>query len=212
MTDHFNWQGANLPYFDDPYNTTRLNERCVEVPIALEFLDRLGGVDHINLGLETLLTLTDSQRGLEIGNVLSHYGVEGHRVVDRHEVAPLVENLDVFDVGDPGEYEWIIAISTLEHVRWDEEPREENGAVLALAHLRTLLRPGGHMLVTVPMGAHESLDRAILEDATGAVRSCTMSRTDSDVDQWAQDDVVAWRKYGERTAWAEAVWIGEFDG
>lgn len=210
MTDFFTWQGIQLPYFDDPYNTTRLNERCVEIPVALEFLDSIGAVDETYPHPGRSLRFSDAWQGLEVGNVLHHYGVEGHRVVDRHEVAPSVENLDVFNITAHPGYDWIVAVSTLEHVRWDEEPREVDGAVRALWHLRSLLKPQGKMLVTVPMGSNPGLDVAILSKETGASRSCTMSRSPEDIDQWVQDEDVTWRRYGERTIWAESVWIGEF--
>src|SRR5690606_34112160 len=120
----FRFQGAEHDGFDHPYNTTILNERAVEIPVVLDWLPGKG-------------------RGLEVGNVLGHYGVKGRRVVDLYEQADGVENLDLFDI--EGHFDWIVSISTLEHVRWDTEPRDPNGAVEAIGHLRSLLSPGGRM-------------------------------------------------------------------
>jgi SAM-dependent methyltransferase len=187
---NFTWWGRDLSYFHHMYNCTWLNERAVELPIAFAF--RTGRSDN----------------GLEIGNVLSHYDVTGHHVVDRYEAAPGVENADVFDIS--GSYDWIIAISTLEHVRWDEEPKDIGGSLAAIQHLRSLLAPGGEMLVTVPTGAHPGLDVAIADDFTGASRACTFTRSEDDLQVWVQDPEIKISPYGDRTDWASTVWIGEF--
>jgi SAM-dependent methyltransferase len=144
-----------------------------------------------------------------VGNVLGHYydDLPGRTVVDRYEVAADVENVDVLEVG--GEWDYIVAISTLEHVRWDEQPREAAGAVLALEHLRSLLAPAGRMLVTVPMGWHETLDSHLLGHLCGAVTACTLVRAGTG---WVQSERPVWRPYGVSQPWAEAVWIGEFVG
>jgi SAM-dependent methyltransferase len=184
----FTYHGVELAYHDHPYNTTRWNERAVEVPVAELFLAGVTG------------------DGLEVGNVLGHYGTTGHRVVDLYEVADGVDNVDLFDIGD--RYDWIVAISTIEHVYWDHPaPREPTGALRALKHLCGLLRPGGRMLVTVPMGHHAHLDPVLMAGQVGAVRDCTMVR---DGDGWRQTDERVWEPYGKSTMWAESVWLGEF--
>ncbi len=186
--DTFTYHGETLTYLDHPYNHTRLNERAVEVPVALSWLQDGSGC------------------GLEVGNVLGHYtGRLSHRVVDLYEVAEGVENVDVFSVR--GAYDWVLAISTLEHVYWDTRPRRKWGAVQAIAHLRGLLAPGGRMLVTVPMGHHQYLDRHLLAEAVGTTRACTLVR---EGDGWRQTPRPEHRPYGASTPWAEAVWIGEW--
>ena len=92
------WHGTTLDLVDLPYNTTIRNERAVELAVAFHWLaDRTGS-------------------GLEVGNVLGHYGISGHRVVDLYEQAPGVENVDLFDVR--GSFDWIVSVSTIEHVAW----------------------------------------------------------------------------------------------
>lgn len=181
----FTYWGDELDYCDEPYNTSRLNERAVEIPIASAFIDRAEG------------------EGLEVGNVLSHYRPVTWRVVDRYE--PGVENLDVFDI--EGSYDWIVAISTLEHVRWDEAIKNAEGAGQALRHLHQLLRPGGRMLITVPFGWHPFLDSEILDGEFTPARQCSMVR---DGDGWVQTAGVEHRRYAASTIWAESVWIAEF--
>lgn len=180
----FTYWGSTFDYFDHPYNTTVLNERAVEIPIVRDWLP--------------------DGEGLEVGNVLSHYQPVTHRVVDRHERG--VENLDVFDI--TGEYDWVLSISTLEHVRWDPpEPQDPNGSIRALQHLRGLLRPGGRMLVTVPLGHQPHLDAVLMANETGATRACTLVRHG---DGWRQTHSLRWEPYGKSTKWAESVWIGEW--
>lgn len=192
MEETFKWGDKNLQYADYGYNSTRINERCVEIPVAEAWMSR-----------------DPKLIGLEVGNVLSHYHDVNHRIVDRYEVAVGVDNIDVFDISET--YDWILAISTLEHVRWDEKPRQASGSVRALNHLHSLLNPSGKMLVTIPMGYQPFLDREILSGTTGATKSYTYTRSDLDVNVWLQDDSIKHEPYGVRTDWASSVWFGEFD-
>lgn len=181
----FRFQGAEHDGFDHPYNTTILNERAVEIPVVLDWLPGKG-------------------RGLEVGNVLSHYFPIPHRVVDLYEQADGVENLDLFDI--EGSYDWIVSISTLEHVQWDQEPRDPAGAQRAVEHLYGLLGPGGRLMVTVPGGHHPHLD-AFLAEGAGADRSATLVRSGPG---WVQSAEPQFLPYGYSTKWAESVWIGEW--
>ena len=207
--DRFVFNGVDLPFFDHPYNTTILNERAVEISIAMHFLNHVTGL-----------------RGLEVGNVLRHYfpgALRNCRVVDKYEVGDdAVENIDVFAID--GEYDYIFAISTLEHVRWDPpESRSLFGATAAIAHLRSLLAPSGKMLVTVPFGSNPGLDFAILDQKLHTERESVMMRTgglwhettstgrwECRGSTWHQADSIWWERYGKSTPWADAVWIGEF--
>jgi SAM-dependent methyltransferase len=140
----FSFGGEEYAYLYHPYKFTWLTERAVEVPIVRAIVDRRG-----------------AGRLLEIGNVLSHYGEGHHVVVDKYERAPGVLNRDVLELADLGRFELIVAISTLEHVGWDEEPRDPEKAVKAVDGLRALLAPGGRLVVTVPVGYHPGLDAAL---------------------------------------------------
>ena len=66
----FAWDGARLPYFVHDYHYTWLNERAVEVALALDLLERHPGASV-----------------LEVGNVLGHYVPFEHTVVDKYEQA-----------------------------------------------------------------------------------------------------------------------------
>lgn len=185
----FRYHGRTLDGFDHPYNDTAENERAVELAVAMDWLAETSG------------------SGLEVGNVLGWYGVAGHRVVDRYELADGVENIDVFDIA--GEYVWIIAISTVEHVGQDSDPKDPQLAAMAIEHLQSLLTPEGRMLVTVPGGYHQALDAQLRLDGAGATRDCTLIR---DRGGWRQTADRVFLPYGKSTPWAESIWIGEWEG
>jgi hypothetical protein len=87
-------------------------------------------------------------------------GASGHTIIDKYEAGPGVLNVDVIDY-DPGQrFGFILSLSTLEHVGWDEQPREPDKAEAALARLGELVEPGGALLVTIPVGVHRRLERA----------------------------------------------------
>jgi len=137
----FPFDGVGLPYEYSFYAQTWRNERTIEVAIARHFLSGATG------------------RMLEVGNVLSHYGFQGHEVLDRYERGLAgVLNEDVISFDPVARYDTIISISTLEHVRCDEEEKDPRGSLKALENLRRLLAPGGRMLVTVPVDWHQGLD------------------------------------------------------
>ncbi len=196
--------GTTLEPFDHPHNTTALNERAVELAMVQQFLimrhnweGRLGEV-------------------LEVGNVLSHYegsiALPSLRVVDRFEVAPGVENIDVFDI--EGTYDTIISISTIEHVGVDDGTDSPMAAFHAITHLRQRLAPGGRFFCTFPTGWNQRLDIFL---GAGTISRMALS------DQFFVRDGVNWVEqvrnphggfqpyfYGVTQPWAEAVWVGEF--
>jgi len=181
----FDYWGQPLEVVNHLYNCTWLNERGVELAVW----------QHWRRDLPTL----------EVGNVLSHYEPFPHDVIDRYEVGVGVSNIDVFDVA--GRWPQVVSISTLEHVRWDEEPRVDGGSARALEHLRSCAA-GGRMLVTVPTGWNGPLDEWLTAGQTGASRAATFVR---DGESWRQTDEVEIRPYGLSQPWAESVWIGEFE-
>jgi hypothetical protein len=194
MEGTFTWMGRELPYLDHPYNTTALNERAVEVPIALSWSARREG------------------EGLEVGNVLSHYAEVSHRVIDLYEEAPGVDNVDV--LAAEGRYDWIVAVSTLEHVGWEKQgagnTRWEDedtpwGPIAAHGRLLGMLKPGGRMLVTVPFGQHPYLDGAVLSGGLGPTTyEATLTY---EGDRWAtHEGSRIWRPAREMR-WAGAVWV-----
>lgn len=146
----FGYAGRSYGYLVHRHNYTWLNERAVEVPIARAALAGVG-----------------DGRVLEVGNVLSHYGNVSHLVLDRYERAPGVINADVLVFEDVEGFELIVSVSTLEHVGWDERPRDPSAAERAFVHLTQLLTPGGRLVVTLPVGYNPALDSAIRDGRLG---------------------------------------------
>ncbi|MEM8960889.1 MAG: hypothetical protein AAGD38_05385 [Acidobacteriota bacterium] len=140
---HFELGDTSYPYLVHPFILD--NERAVEIPMA-SVVARRGG------------------RVLEVGNVLSAYADFGQTVVDKYEEAPDVLNVDIVDYRPSHRFDTVVSISTLEHVGRDEQPQQPEKALVALAHLETLLKPGGRLLVTIPTGYNSALDHAL---ATG---------------------------------------------
>jgi SAM-dependent methyltransferase len=164
----FTWDGRSYQLFRHGYHYTWMNERAVEVPI-----------------FRALLAGHDPARVLEVGNVLSHYGPLNHAVVDRYERAEGVVNRDVMEIGPPGPLDLIVSISTLEHVGWDEEPRDPDKAARAIEHLRGLLAPGGRLVFSVPAGYNPGLDRRL---AGGEVELSELGALGRDRGGWREVD------------------------
>jgi hypothetical protein len=139
------------------YNRIRFNnptERAVEIPIAFNFLAALNKPASI----------------LEVGNVLSHYenhlserlGITSRRIVDKFEVEVGVDNEDLMNLPSDKKYDAIVSLSTVEHIGQKGDPsggygeQEENrdleGPLKAIAKIYDLLAADGKALITVPFG------------------------------------------------------------
>ncbi|MDD4628694.1 MAG: hypothetical protein PHE68_04870 [Candidatus Peribacteraceae bacterium] len=136
----FTFQHHQLPYFIHWYNTTFDNERAVEVSLA-----------------RYVLSLHAGKKILEVGNVLSHYLPVSHTVLDKYEKGSDVIHEDVASFRPKELYDLIISFSTLEHVGFDEEPKDPQKILRALQNLRSSLAPGGRILATIPVGCNPNL-------------------------------------------------------
>jgi SAM-dependent methyltransferase len=176
----FAFRGETHRYLYHPYKRTWLTERAVEVPVVQSIVDRHSGA-----------------RILEVGHVLGHYRPQSHLVIDKYERSAGVLNRDATDVADLGPFDLIVAISTLEHVGFDEQPRDPGKAAAAVAALRERLAPGGLLVVTVPVGYNPAFDAALRD---GAIPTTA---------------IAALRRAGGETRWREAepalVWTAPYD-
>ncbi len=145
----FSFQGEKLSYFIHRYNATWKNERAVEIPIVW---------NEVEKAYEKQLAV------LEIGNVLSHYFKISHRVIDKYEEADQVENIDVTEIPKTKKYDLIIAISTLEHVGWDEKQKDSKKIEKAIHHLLSLLNTNGKLIITGAFGQNPHFDSLFLSD------------------------------------------------
>jgi hypothetical protein len=175
-------------YFVHRYNTTWRNERAVEVPVALA-----------------------AMRGntLEVGNVLWHYGVRGHTVVDKYEASPNVQNVDVVDYTPDERYDSIVTISTVEHMGFDEDVSDPGKPRRGVDHMASLLAPGGTLVATIPFGYNPAATALCAPDADGFDEVWYLRRTTRRGD-WEQADwdEVKDAVYGEPFVAANAVAIG----
>jgi hypothetical protein len=187
----FNYRGHSFEYWDHPYNDTRLNERAVEVPIALSVLRG------------------DELDTLEIGAVLPHYldwdnpQYPRHTVVDLYEQYPGVINADVLQWEPPRLYQRIISISTLEHL--DDTLR----FYAAVTRLQSWLEIGGTLLITVPHGQIGSL---WMDAETVGREMPLVTRLDkAQPHEWHEADLATQAlDYGHPLRWANSVYIAEY--
>lgn len=141
----FYFNGDKYRYFYDLFNVTFRNERAIEIPIVMEYVKQHRGKDI-----------------LEVGNVLSHYYDFEHTVVDKYDVKPWCIHRDILNYFPNKKFDLVVSVSTLEHVGWDENPRDGRKGLAAITHLQNLLKPGGVMAITVPVGYNPILDTFII--------------------------------------------------
>jgi hypothetical protein len=131
-------------WYYDTFKTWH-GERAVEIPIVTEMVRKYQGKNI-----------------LEIGNVLSHHLEFEHDILDKYENAKGVINEDVVDFKSQKKYDLIVSISTLEHVGWDEKPRDDLKIPRAIENLKTLITSrGGMIIITLPIGYNSVLDQLL---------------------------------------------------
>jgi SAM-dependent methyltransferase len=140
----FKARGTEYPYFHHSYNTTFINERAVEIPYFRYQIDS---------------RLKERKRVLEIGNVLSHYGKASWDIVDKFENGEGVINVDIMEFRPSKPYDLIVAISTFEHIGFDEQPRDDEKVFRALDYIKkTLLKQGGELIFSIPAGYNPHIE------------------------------------------------------
>jgi len=191
------FQGASYHYFIHRYNTTWRNERCVEIPIVWKMLEEHQGKEV-----------------LEVGNVLSHYYLVKHDIVDKYEVFDGVINQDVANFRTSKKYDLIVSISTMEHVGWDEDPRDQSKILgepvkipQAMENLLECLTPGGMIVMTIPVGYNPQLDRSLAEGRIGFTKRLCLKRVSKYT--WVESDWAECRdaRYGTPYTAANALII-----
>jgi SAM-dependent methyltransferase len=189
----FRYQGEDHHYALDRYRLTWSNERAVEIPLALAQLRARPG------------------RVLEVGDVLGHYVPVTHRVIDKYHPRPGVEPIDVLAVEPDARYDLILSVSTLEHVGWDERPRDPEKAPAAVLRLAGCLAPGGRLWFTVPLGYNPDFDRRLGQGVLGLTEVHCLVRTGEL--EWRE---IPWVeppafRYGSPYRCANAVAVGILD-
>lgn len=162
--------GERYRYFYGEYNFTWCNERTVEVPFIWNIVS-----EH------------PDGKVLEVGNVLSHYFPTRHLIVDKYERGINVTNEDIVEFWTEDKFDVIVSISTLEHVGWDERPRNPTKILKALQRLKLMLAEEGRVYVTLPWGVNPHLDRLIMEGKLGLTNTLFMRRVSFD-NAWEECD------------------------
>ena len=192
-TRTFKFNGRKYNYFYHRNWITWDNERSVEIPIILEIVKKYKGKNI-----------------LKVGNVLMNFFVFDRDIVDKYEKSKGVLNEDVIDYNPNKKYDIIITISTVEHVGWDEQPREPLKIYKAIDNLKRLLVPGGKIIITLPKGHNPVLDNLLRENKIPFTERYFLKRVSKN-NRWKQ---VPWKKisnvkYGSYVRWsASAVIIG----
>ncbi len=190
----FQFRDHTLDYFYHPYNATWAGERIIEVSIAKSYLDAWAG-----------------KRILEVGNVMSHYFPIQHEIVDKFEPGPNILNEDILRFNPSHTYDLILSISTFEHIGFDDDSGSENSKIEeALQKCRSMLKPEGLLIITVPLGYNPDLDRLIRENRLNAVQKYYFVRTGAT--EWlACDQATAFQHpYKSRFPYANSLLIAEF--
>jgi hypothetical protein len=168
--------GETYQYFYDDYNLTWCNERTVEIPIIWRAVCE-----------------NEGRKVLEVGNVLSHYFPTDHLVVDKYERDSRVLNEDIVEFSSEEKFDLIVSISTLEHVGWDEKPKDPAKILKALQRLKAMLAEDGEIRLTLSWGWSPYLDRMILERSLGLTTTFFMRRISFD-NLWEECDMAQLRK------------------
>lgn len=190
--DTFTFNGGNINYFYHWYNYTFDNERVVEIPIILSEL-----TNNKNLKI------------LEVGNVLNHYVKLKHNVIDKYEKYPNVINEDIADHATQNKYDLIVSISTLEHVGWDETPKDPAKILKAIEKVKMLLKDTGKAIITIPLGYNKYFDHLLFNENKIFDSEYYLKRISSD-NRWEQvnkRDVIS-AKYNSPFVAANGLLIG----
>lgn len=193
----FLFQERTYTYFYHPWSPTWENERCVEIPIIREYL---------------LQYRLKGKKILEVGNVLSNYFPVTHDILDKYEKAKNVINQDIVTFKSHEKYNLIVSISTLEHVGWDEIPKEPIKILSVIKNMIDLLEPEGKIVVTLPLGYNPEMDKLIKEDKIHFTQAYYMKRISSD-NRWMEvkcNDIVD-IKYNEPFPYANGLIVGVFN-
>lgn len=207
----FRFRSLALRYVTTRYQIAFLTERTAEIPAVLSILAERTG-----------------ERVLEVGNVLSHYVTVRHDVIDKYEKAPGIINEDIVDFSPASPYDAVVCISTLEHIGWDEDPQdtiriyiEKKDPKDVLKHadpskiaatitlLKKMVRPGGRIIFSVPIGYNPHLDAMLSSGAIEMTERYCLMRI-SKTNQWVEAtwETVKDLKYNEPFLCANGLIVG----
>lgn len=135
----FIYKNKKYNYFEHNYNKTRINERAVEIPIAIEALNIL------------------KEDVLEIGCVLPYYLNDiNHEVVDLVDEHPKSKKIDATTISFKNKN--IITISTVEHIGLSDYNIEKKETYSASKLCEKIIDESLKYFITWPLGYNKDLD------------------------------------------------------
>jgi len=164
----FSLNSFTYSYFVHPYNHTWENERAIEIPV-----------------INDLVRKVSDGTILEVGNVLSHYYRINHTILDKYEhgIGQKIINQDIADWIPESHFDLIISVSTIEHIGWDEKPRNPQKVLIALRNIRNSLSPKGKAIITFPTGYNNVLDDGLKNGTINYEKCVCLKRVTKD-NQW----------------------------
>jgi hypothetical protein len=189
--EYFMFNNKKYGYLIHPYNLTWINERTVEVPIVLDFINN-----------------SKAEKILEFGAVLLHYTDVNWDVIDKFEKGEKINNIDIVDFKPKSKYDLIVSISTLEHVGFDDEDKPKK-IIEAIKILKNSLDKNGKIIVTMPLGYNKFMDNLIYSDKIGFNEKYFLKKM-SRKNKWKQAslDEIKKTRYNYPFNNANAVFIG----
>ena len=189
--EFFYFQKKKLEYLIHPYNLSWINERTVEVPIALNYIKD-----------------SKAKSIIEVGAVLPNYVPVHWDVLDKFEKGKNIINQDIVDFKPRRKYDLIMSISTLEHVGFDDTNEPEK-IIAAINKMKTWLNKNGKMIATMPLGYNLYMDGLIFSNNLGFNKMYFMKRINRK-NRWIQVDMekVKKSKYNYPYNNANAIVIG----
>ena len=138
---------TNEQLVDDPVNTTAINERALEIPIGIRFLNHypMESVD-------------------ELGAVMCFYGLQEHRIVDLFEKdnpAGLVHNVDAMDWDFTGRN--VLSLSTVEHIGLSDYDNTDLRPEKAIEVCEKIIAEADNYLISWGLLYHDVLDTWVKE-------------------------------------------------
>jgi SAM-dependent methyltransferase len=188
----FSFDGKLYPYFIFRHNTPFNSERIVEVPIFKEII-----AGHQGSVI------------LEIGNVLSNYLSFPHDIVDKYEKSGGVLNEDIISYSPGKQYDLVVSISTFEHVGFDEDPTDPQKVGVAIEHCKSLLKPGGRLMFSIPVGHNRNLEELLFNGSIATDRLLGMKRI-SRLNKWKEvrPEKIRKARYNKPYRFANAILVG----
>lgn len=161
----FSFQGQNYEYFDHPYNNTRINERTVEIPISLNFLNQF------------------KDDMIEIGCVTPYYFESNHEVFDLADNHPRAKHDDAVSLDYKNKN--VLSISTIEHIGRSDYGIQEKEKNSAIDLCKKIISESLNYFITWPLGYNKILDDWALNEEG----SLFIARQDGNKYLWQQKKI-----------------------